>query len=238
MCFCKDKHLALWLQLGQLLGWVCSLACNDSLMCSFGICLVSTGTKLINQMVFVRTTSLESLKVYFYAILPPTSISYPLMNCYFRCIKGWGGIQWTKYKMDYIHIYGEGDREREFLLMVGEMQEKTSSIWNQLFSMIDELLVSKKLNRWKEGWIKRTAHLILITYTYTWKSFCQTSWIAQDLVEESSQELSVKNASLNEEQRGRVKRNGGNHHLTRHLKWNIRFLPFYKHTYSADFGTI
>lgn len=85
MCFCKDKHLALWLQLGQLLGWVCSLACNDSLMCSFGICLVSTGTKLINQMVFVRTTSLESLKVYFYAILPPTSISYPLMNCYFRC---------------------------------------------------------------------------------------------------------------------------------------------------------
>lgn len=61
------------------------------------------------------------------------------------------GVQWTKYKMDYIHIYGEGDREREFLLMVGEMQEKTSSIWNQLFSMIDELLVSKKLNRWKEG---------------------------------------------------------------------------------------
>lgn len=85
MCFCKDKHLALWLQLGQLLGWVCSLACNDSLMCSFGICPVSTGTKLIKQMVFVGTTSLESLKVYFHAILPPTSISYPLMHCYFRC---------------------------------------------------------------------------------------------------------------------------------------------------------
>ena len=46
------------------------------------------------------------------------------------------------------------------------MQEKIASVWNQLFSMIDESLVSKELNRWKEGCIQTTTHLILITHTY------------------------------------------------------------------------
>ena len=115
-------------------------------------------------------------------------------------------------------LYGE----REGIFAYGwEMQEKIASIWNQLFSMIDESLVSKELNRWKEGCIKRTTHLILIKYTYTWKSFCQTSWIAQDLMDESSQELSVKNASLHEEQRDCVKRNGGKSPLDRHLEWTV-----------------
>ena len=45
-------------------------------------------------------------------------------------------------------------------------------------------------------------------------------------MEESSQELSVKNASLHEEQRDGVKRNGGNHRLTDTWNGTFRFLPF------------
>ena len=50
------------------------------------------------------------------------------------------------YIYTYIYIWREG------IFAYGwEMQEKIASIWNQLFSMIDELLVSKELNRWKKG---------------------------------------------------------------------------------------
>jgi hypothetical protein len=48
--------------------------------------------------------------------------------------------------------------------MVGEMQEKSPLMWNQLARVVDD---KQGIKQMEKGQIKRTVHLILIMHTYT-----------------------------------------------------------------------